>query len=115
MEYATLAEVKTYLDLKDIDTYDERLKIILDAGNLKCKQYTGATETDARLRYSICKYVEFNFYRKTGVNAEKDSDFTMEFSAGNQEGKFSDVPAEVLDIWDDYVQGKKDGMKITLI
>lgn len=119
-EFATLNDVKTYMD--DIDQavtrYDDKLQMILDAGNMKCQSYTGETETDARLKISVCKYVEFNFLRKTGVAQEQDSDFQIKYTAGNAEGKYSDVPAEVLDIWDEYLGGDDENpnsMKVTFI
>lgn len=118
IEFATLNDVKDYLEIpQDITQYDNKLNMILEAGNMKCQDYTEKIETDARLKISVCKYVEFNFSRKTGVNSEKDSDFTMEYTAGNAEGKYSDVPAEVLDIWDEYIENEDDSssMKISLI
>lgn len=104
IEFATLTDVKDYMEIEqDITRFNNKLNMILAAGNMKCGSYTGETATDARLKVSVCKYVEFNYYRKTGVTQEQDSDFQMKYTAGNAEGKYSDVPAEVLDIWNEYL------------
>lgn len=103
IEYATLADVKAYLEIaQDVNNHDTKLSIILSAGNKKCEKYTGEPETDEILKYSICKYVEYNFTKKAGVASEKEEGYDISF-ARDADGQYSDVPPEVLDIWKDYV------------
>lgn len=114
-EYATLADVKNYLEIApDVTIHDNKLNIILAAGNQKCTKYIEETNTDALLKYSICRYVEYNYIKKAGVGAEKDEDYNITFARGNN-GQFSDVPAEVLEIWKEYIDVSPDKIKVDFI
>ena len=77
--------------------------MLLAAGNSKCEKITGESTTDPVLKVSVCKYVDFNFSRKTGAESESDDDSSVKYNVKNQFGQFSDVPAEVMDMWEDYV------------
>lgn len=115
-QYAELSDVKDYLEIsEDITDHDNKLEIILAAGNNKCEKYTDGAEPDDVLKYSLCKYVEYNFTRKTGVESESDSDYNISF-APTGEGEYSDVPLEVLGIWDDYTEDDiEDGIMVDTI
>jgi hypothetical protein len=117
VEFATLSEVKDYLEIpEEINQYDKKLEMLLAAGNTKCGKVTGESTTDPVLKVSLCKYVDFNFSRKTGAESESDEDSSVKYNVKNQFGQFSDVPAEVMTIWEDYLDGDEEetGSTITV-
>jgi hypothetical protein len=109
IEFATLNDVKDYLEIpQEITEYDSKLSMLLAAGNSKCEKVTGELEADPVLKVSVCKYVDFNFSRKTGAESESDEDSSVKYKVENQFGRFSDVPAEVMSIWEDYIDGDEE-------
>jgi len=109
VEFATLSEVKDYLEIpEEINQYDKKLEMLLAAGNSKCEKVTRELQTDPVLKVSVCKYVDFNFSRKTGAESESDEDSSVKYNVKNQFGQFSDVPAEVMDMWEDYVDEENE-------
>ena len=109
VEFATLSDVKDYLEIpQEIDDYNSKLEMLLAAGNSKCEKVTGELQTDPVLKVSVCKYVDFNFSRKTGAESESDEDSSVKYNVKNQFGQFSDVPAEVMDMWEDYVDEENE-------
>jgi hypothetical protein len=109
IEFATLNDIKDYLEIpQEITEYDSKLSMLLAAGNSKCEKVTGESETDPVLKVSVCKYVDFNFSRKTGAESESDKDSSVKYKVEDQFGRFSDVPAEVMSIWEDYIDGDEE-------
>jgi uncharacterized membrane protein YukC len=103
VEYASLSEVKSYLEIpQDMSQYDTKLQIILDGINGDIEEYTGEEQTNSRLKRAACKWAEYDWKKTTGAQSESDSDYSVKFSD-------EDIPLDVKRILDRYVDEDDEG------
>jgi hypothetical protein len=90
--YATLDELKSYLGLDMIDTYDGKLQIILGAVNDDISSLTEQAEIDSKLKLGCLAWCEYHWNRSPGVKAESDKDYSVKYT------EHAEIPEQVLDL-----------------
>ena len=103
VEYIDFETAKESISFIKTDSFDQKLKLVVNGVNQKITDGTGGVEPNPELKLLALQWVEYDFSKMPGAKSQKDGDISVDYRL-NEDG----IPVEFAQVMNKYAAEDED-------